>query len=120
MHEASAAEALVKMASAEAVSRGSPRVLKIVLVVGEASGYMEDSLAMFLKVLAKDSPVEGAELEIRHMPALLRCSVCDKEFERKRFSFECPHCGGQGVMTKKGSEFYIDSLELETPPNIRN
>jgi hydrogenase nickel incorporation protein HypA/HybF len=113
VHEASAAEALVKMVSAEAAARHSARVSRISLVVGEATGYMRESLDFYVAASAKGSLAEGAVLDIRYVRPLVRCPSCGLEFERRRFSFECPDCGAQGVMTKAGSEFYIDSIEIE-------
>lgn len=116
MHEASAIEAVIKIVSEEVAKRGTaeglPRVAKVKLVVGQTTGHMEESLKFYFESLGRGSPAEGAELEVRYVRPQLRCSSCDKLFERKRFSFECPYCGGQGVMTKIGSEFYIDSIEL--------
>lgn len=115
MHEASAAEALVKMVSAEAAVRKAARVSRIRLVVGEATGYMRESLEFYVAASARGSLAEGAVLEIRYVKPLVRCPSCGLDFERRRFSFECPDCGSQGVMTKAGSEFYIDSMEIEAP-----
>jgi hydrogenase nickel incorporation protein HypA/HybF len=118
MHEASASEAIVKMAGAEAEARSVPgtapmRVTRISLVVGEATGYMRESLEFYVAASARGTNVEGVALDIRYVKPLLRCPSCGLDFERRRFTFECPRCGAQGVMTKTGSEFYIDSIQIE-------
>jgi hydrogenase nickel incorporation protein HypA/HybF len=118
VHEASVSEALVKMVSAEASSHcgadGRPlRVTRINLVVGEATGYMRESLEFYVGISAKGTSLEGAALDIRYVKPLLRCPSCGLEFERRRFSFDCPACGVQGVLTKAGSEFYVDSIEID-------
>jgi hydrogenase nickel incorporation protein HypA/HybF len=113
MHEASASEAVVKMACAEALSRGAAAVTSINLVVGEATGYMRASLEFYVAASAKGTIAEGAALDVRYVKPRLLCPSCDREFERARFSFDCPDCGQQGLMTKAGSEFYIDSIEIE-------
>jgi hydrogenase nickel incorporation protein HypA/HybF len=113
VHEASAAEAIVKIVSAEAAARNAARVSRISLVLGEARGYMRESLEFYVAVSAKGSPAEGAALEIRYVKPLLRCPSCALEFERSRFTFECPACGTQGLMTEAGDEFYVDSIEIE-------
>jgi hydrogenase nickel incorporation protein HypA/HybF len=118
VHEASAAESLVKLVCREALARGEAgargiRVTKINLVVGEATGYMRESLEFYVAASAKGSPAEGAVLDIRYVKPLLRCPSCGLEFERRRFSFDCPACGVQGVLTKAGSEFYVDSIEID-------
>lgn len=121
MHEASASEALVKMVAEEALSRGraedrSYRITRIRLVVGEATGYMRESLEFYVAASAKGTPAEGAALDIRYVKPLLRCPSCGLEYERKRFTFECPACGAQGIMTKVGREFYVDSIEIDEEP----
>jgi hydrogenase nickel incorporation protein HypA/HybF len=118
MHEASASEAIVKMVAEEAHARSVPgkrslNVSRISLVVGEATGYMRESLEFYVAASAKGTPVEGAVLDIRYVKPLMHCPSCGLNYERERFSFACPRCGAQGVMTKTGSEFYIDSIELE-------
>jgi hydrogenase nickel incorporation protein HypA/HybF len=113
VHEASAAEAIVKIVSTEAAARNAARISRISLVLGEARGYMRESLEFFVAAIAKGSPAEGAALDIRYVKSLLRCPSCDLEFERSRFTFECPACGTQGVLTEAGSEFYVDSIEIE-------
>jgi hydrogenase nickel incorporation protein HypA/HybF len=118
MHEASASEAIVKMVAEEALARGRSegralRVARIRLVVGEATGYMRESLEFYLAASAKGTPAEGAALELRYVKPKLRCPSCGLEYERRRFTFECPSCGAQGTMTGIGSEFYVDSIELE-------
>lgn len=121
MHEASASEALVKMVSEEALSRGRAegrafRVTRISLVVGESTGYMRESLEFYFAASAKGTPAEGAALDLCYVKPLLRCPSCGLEYERRRFTFECPTCGAQGAMTKAGSEFYVDSIEIDEAP----
>lgn len=112
MHEASVVESLVAMLGEEVARQGGGRVTAIRLVVGEATGYMAESLAFYLGELGRGTPLEGAKLELRYVKPKLRCVACGKEFERKRFSFQCPSCGGQGRMTKIGAEFYVESIDL--------
>jgi hydrogenase nickel incorporation protein HypA/HybF len=117
VHEASAIESVVKIVSEEAQRReAAHRVKKVNLVVGESTGHFEDALVFYFAIFAKGTATEGAALGVTYVKPQLRCTSCQKLFERKRFSFECPHCGGQGVMTKIGSEFYIDSIEIEDMP----
>ena len=121
MHEASAAEALVKLVCREALARAQTggearrviRVTRINLVVGVATGYMRESLEFYVAASAKGGPAEGAALDITYVKPLLRCPSCGLEYERRRFSFDCPACGVQGVLTKAGSEFYVDSIEID-------
>ncbi len=133
MHEASAVEAVVRIVDQEVrrldaasagpagiegnASTGETRATKVRLVVGEGTGHMEASLVFYFAVLAKGTRAEGAELLVRYVKPRLRCSACDQSFERQRFSFNCPSCGGPGEMTKIGSEFYVDTIDVENGPD---
>ena len=117
MHEASAAEASGKRARRAAAARAAagkiPRITRISVGVGESMGYMEESLAFYVRSFAKGGPAEGAILEARFEKATFRCASCAKIYERARFSFSCPACGGEGTLVSPGSKLYIDSVELE-------
>jgi hydrogenase nickel incorporation protein HypA/HybF len=113
MHEASAAEAILRIVDAETGARGADRVTKIRLVVGEATGYMEESLAFFLGIMAKGGPAEGAALEVEYVKTRLRCASCGEEYDRVGWVLECPRCGGPGSLAGSGDEFYVDSIEIE-------
>jgi hydrogenase nickel incorporation protein HypA/HybF len=113
MHEAGAAQAIVEMLCAEAAEKGASRVSAVTVVAGETAAYMEESLAFYLGFFAKGTPVEGARLELRTVKPRLKCRSCGLEFERRRFSFDCPSCGGEAAILDLGTEFFIESAELE-------
>jgi hydrogenase nickel incorporation protein HypA/HybF len=113
VHEASAAEAILRIVSAESEARGRARVSKIRLVVGEATGYMEESLELFFRQMAAGGPAADAVLELRYVKTRLRCPSCGAQFDRRGSSFACPVCGGPAELAGGGDEFYVDSLEIE-------
>ena len=122
MHEAAAAEAIVRMAcgalEAECghgseASRRLERITRISLVVGETAGYMRESLEFFVSAAARGGPAEGAALDIRYVRMRLRCGSCGLEYERAGFTFDCPSCGARGLLAGAGGEFYVDSVELD-------
>ena len=113
MHECSVVEQLVKISCKNAEEAHANKVKAINLVIGELTGYMEESLVFYFNLLSKDTLVEGAELKVTYIKPKLICNTCGKLFEREKFSFDCPQCGVPGEMTKSGSEFYIDTMEVE-------
>lgn len=113
MHEAGAAQAIVEMLADLAREKGASRVSSVRVVAGETAAYMEESLAFYLGFFAKGGPVEGARLELEVVKPRMKCRSCGLEFERQRFSFSCPACGGDSVVVDLGTEFYIDSAEFE-------
>lgn len=116
MHESSVVEQLIKISKKQAVEREAIKVSKIDLVVGEGTGYMEESLKYYFDIMTKGPGFEilsGAKLSVRYIKTQLFCESCNEHFERKLFSFECPKCGNTGKFTKIGQEFYIDNMEIE-------
>ena len=112
MHEYPVTVQIVDIAS-ETASKNNGRVRRIDLVVGEDSGFIGESIQMYFDVVAEGTLCEGAQLFIEDVKPQLRCDSCGKLFERKRFSFQCPFCGGDGSPTEIGKEFYVKSVELE-------
>ncbi len=112
MHEYPVTVRIVEIAS-ETAEKNRGRVRRIDLVVGEDSGCIGESIQMYFDAVAEGTPCEGATLVIEGVRPKLRCETCGKLFERKRYSFQCPHCGGDGEPTGIGKEFYVKSVELE-------
>ena len=113
MHEASAAEAIVRLVTVEAAAHNAARISRISLVLGETAGYMRESLEFFVAAAARGGPAEGAALDIRYVRMRLRCGSCGLEYDRAGFTFDCPSCGARGMLAGAGNEFYVDSVELE-------
>jgi Zn finger protein HypA/HybF (possibly regulating hydrogenase expression) len=113
MHEASVTEAIVKMALEEAAAHNATKVRSISLVVGETTGYMAESLEFYFRNFSRGTVLEGAELRTTYVKPKIRCPACGLVFDRRQFSFDCPTCGAQGVMTSVGNEFYIDTMDIE-------
>ena len=112
MHEYPVTVQIVDIAS-ETARNNNGRVRRIDLVVGEDSGFIGESIQMYFDVVAEGTLCEGAQLFVEDVKPQLRCDNCGKLFERKRFSFQCPFCGGDGSPTEIGKEFYVKSVELE-------
>lgn len=113
MHEFPITQQIIKIAEENARSNNALKVTNIKLVVGEYSGFIGDSIQMYFDAISKGTLAEGAVLEMKYIKPKLRCEVCGTYFERKRYSFECPECKGQGVPTEIGKEFYIEAIEIE-------
>ena len=105
MHEYPVTLEIVRIAEKTAREKGG-LVKAIHLVVGEDSGFIGESIQMYFDVISEGTLCEGARLTIRDIKPKMRCDRCGALFERKRFSFTCPHCGGDGSPTEIGKEFY--------------
>lgn len=115
MHEYHIVESIVKEAIASAKKSNALKVTKIVLVRGELSGLEESSLRMYFEELSKGTLLEGALIEFKTSAAKLKCKDCGELFERKEKEFSCPKCCAMNLVTESGKEFYIASMEIESP-----
>ncbi len=110
MHELSIAESIVQIASRQADGR---RVTKVQMKVGHLRQVVPSALAFSFELVAEGTPVEGAELEMEHVPAAGWCHGCGAESQLGSFPLQCRKCGGFDLEILKGEELLVESLELE-------
>jgi hydrogenase nickel incorporation protein HypA/HybF len=114
MHESSVTEALLKLALEKADLLNATKICEISLVVGDLTGYVGDSIQFYFDRYSKGTIAEGAVIDVERVQPKMRCASCGELFERVRFSFSCPKCGGEGIATKIGTEFFIKTMDIET------
>ena len=114
MHEYPITLEIVESAGRHARVHGAERVVGVKLVMGDHCGYLADAIEMYFDLVAEGGPCAGAKLEIERVKPLLRCRVCGGLFPRRPFEFSCPEdgCGGEGMPTEVGREFFIRSIEI--------
>jgi len=113
MHEYGLTKQIVAIACDAAKKENAKQVNSILLVIGENTGIIPDSIQLYFDMIAKDTVASGAMLDLRIVPTQMHCPHCNKNFLRPHFSFACPECGMLGNPTQIGNEFYVESLELE-------
>jgi hydrogenase nickel incorporation protein HypA/HybF len=110
MHELSIAQAIVDVAIRHAAGR---RVVKVEVQVGHLRQVVPDSLQFAFSLVTQGTALDGAALEIEHVPAAGRCRECGAESAMEDFPLSCAACGGLDVEVFAGEELLIDALELE-------
>jgi hydrogenase nickel incorporation protein HypA/HybF len=91
-------------------------VAKVELKVGRLRQVVPDALAFAFELVARGTPVEGAELEIEEVAARVACPVCAAETEIEQFPLACGRCGSLAVEVVAGEELHVESLEIEHAP----
>ena len=110
MHELSLASAIVATVERHAAGR---RVTQVDLRVGTLRQVVPDTLEFYFAFVARDRVCEGARLEIEVVPARLRCQDCTHGWGIEIPAFRCPVCGSGSVTVAAGSEFCVESIEIE-------
>lgn len=113
VHEYPITRRIIEIADEYAKKNNANTVRRINLVVGDYSGYEAGSIELYFDIIAEGSLCEHAKLNIERVTPMLQCKQCKQLFVRKPFSFECPHCDGEGSQTEIGKEFYIKSIEID-------
>jgi len=109
MHELSITCSIVEIVASTAKGR---KVHRVTVEIGQLSGVMADSVAMWFPEVARGTAVEDASLDIREIPAMARCEACDTEFPTPSMLTPCP-CGSFRCQRLKGEELTVKSIELE-------
>jgi hydrogenase nickel incorporation protein HypA/HybF len=115
VHEHHAVKALVKQALERSGLGHGEKVTSLCIVMGELLGFDPDSVRLYFEEISRGTPAEGAELSFKAAEAALKCRSCGREFKRGAGDLCCPACRGIELTITGGKEFYIDSLEVESP-----
>ncbi len=111
MHDYHKALDMVKFAEEKAKETGKTKVSKILMSIGESSGYSADTILMYFKEVSQGTVAEGAEVVIKPVKAMLECPKCGEVFERKLMQYNCPKCAEEGQPSKIGTEITLDGIE---------
>ena len=117
MHELSITESILQTSLREAEKQHAVKIRRIHLLLGTFSGIVPECIQMYLDLLSEGTIAEGAKVEATVLPLKVRCRDCGLEGEITRSHIACPSCGSLRLQILSGSEFMIDSLEVETDDN---
>ncbi len=111
MHELSIATSIVEIAQQEA---GASRVCAVHLKLGPLAGVVKDSLLFSYEMAASGTPLEGSQLVIEEIPAIVRCGVCQRTEELPSIQqLACPACGAPTPELVQGTELQVTALEVD-------
>jgi hydrogenase nickel incorporation protein HypA/HybF len=120
VHELSIACSLVDLAVEAAERAGAAKVVAVKVVVGAFSGVSAEALLFSYDVAAAGTRLEGSRLELRTLPLVIHCAVCDADRELPSAqAFRCPVCQTPSGDLRQGRELYLEALEVEEPPPER-
>jgi hydrogenase nickel incorporation protein HypA/HybF len=111
MHEMSITMSMIDIVSSEMKKKGVERIRSLNIQVGELAAVEPESLLFCFDVCTKDTPLEGAKLNIEHVPLAGTCMDCNEEFPLDGLLSLCPRCDGGRIEKITGSELDIVSMD---------
>lgn len=114
LHELSVTRNIIEIALQKAAEAGAKKISSIDVVIGELSSIEPDCVSFYYEILKKDYGLENTSLVYRRVAALLKCRECKKEFLGAEMPWACPYCESFNLEIKKGSECYVESIEVDT------
>ena len=113
MHELAITQSILDIAQKAAGEHGAKQVRSVRIMLGEYSGVVPQCIQYYFDVISKGTIAQGAVLDIRRLPVVIRCSSCGGERQIDRLHVSCPLCGSTDLKLIQGREFYIESLEVD-------
>ena len=126
MHELSIASAVVDSVLDFFCERSVKRVISVKLAVGELSHVEEEQLRFCYVAITQETPIQGSDLEIERVEAVVRCAACGYSGRPKYWedaiaaapipTMQCPNCGCT-VEPVEGNDCAIKSIRFATEDN---
>lgn len=111
MHELSLSSAILDTVLRHAECR---KVNAVDLTVGVLRQVVPSSLEFYWGVVTRDTVCEGSVLNLTEVEATVSCKECDaRPWTLEQPIFRCPSCGGSNVEVLTGTEFFVDSIDVE-------
>jgi len=109
VHELSICSAIAKIAHDVAAGRAVERVR---VDVGHLRQVVPDTLCHSWEMVVFDTPLQGSELEVRYVAAVIECRTCGGRTELEQPIFRCGECDGTDTTVVTGEELMVTSLDL--------
>ncbi|MBE9376021.1 hydrogenase maturation nickel metallochaperone HypA [Saccharopolyspora sp. HNM0983] len=90
---------------------GETRIASLQLEIGRLSGVLPDAVRFCFDLVAEDTTMHGARLDIEEPEGVARCSSCASRFETAGPVVLCS-CGSADVELLGGTQLRIKSVEV--------
>ena len=109
MHELSICTAIAKIATDAAAGRPIERVR---VDVGHLRQVVPDTLLHSWEMVVFGTSLDGVELEVREVPAVVECRRCGAQTRLEDPIFRCGECASTDTKVISGDELFVTSLDV--------
>lgn len=112
MHEGAMMQTVVTAILNSLEKKKGTRVTHVYLELGTSEHFTEEAVRQYFQVLTRDTPAEGAELELSWLSATYQCLSCTQRFESTSLAGICPHCGDVGLEVAHSDGCTLRSIDM--------
>lgn len=112
MHEMALCLGMIDLIREQQAGHGFTRVRRVVVEIGALGHVDPHALEFAFEAGARESPAEGARLEILEVPGRAWCMDCSASVTIGRRGDPCPNCGGYTMIVEQGEEMRLKELEV--------
>lgn len=113
MHEMSIAKNIVEIITESVEEKDLRSIEKVVLKVGELSGVVPDSLQFSLEAISNGTALEKVDFEMKKIPFVIKCKICNQESNNESGIIKCPVCGIKETEVVSGNELLVSEIILK-------
>jgi len=111
MHEFSIIQNIIDIVTETATVHGVQQVSAVEIEVGTASGVVRHAMEFAWEAAIKGTLLNKAQLKIREIPLLVKCSLCHAQYHPAEIYDQCPGCGEVSPIIFTGKELKVVSIE---------
>lgn len=112
MHETSISQNIIEITRRHLPPGSGARVKSVRLKIGECSGIEIESLRFCFEALTSDTDLQGAVLDIEHIPFCVACRTCGETSRTEFGMMVCARCGSTETVVVSGQEMQVTEIEL--------
>lgn len=116
MHELSIMKRIVETVLSVQEQEPEGKITGLTLLVGEGRNFVQDWVQNYFDMLAKDTPIAGAEVKLETVPVTAKCADCGEIYQihiHEKPEICCPKCKNEEYGICTGYEIILKNVEFE-------
>lgn len=106
------------LATAVGRAAGTRHVTDVFVDVGALRQVVPDALAFAWTFVVRGTSLDGAELHLNPIPAVLACRCGTRTELGPELGFTCPACGSTDTHLASGEEFTLTAIDVAEPVTV--